>query len=64
MTKPIQKDDPHDDSTNWLEGLHKRETNQTEHTVELAVGRSKKPDIQRKKSPEAEGKQTKPDKTD
>lgn len=64
MTNPIQKDDPHDDITTWLEGLHKRDTNQPEHTVEPTVGRSKKPDIQRKKSPEAEGEQTEPDKTD
>lgn len=64
MTNLSKKDDPHDDITNWLEGLRKREADKPEHSTKQSVGGSKGSDIQRKKPPEEERKQKKPNKPD
>ena len=43
-----ERDDPHDDSTNWIGNLPKEGTDSTERTTKRTSRRAKQSDVQRK----------------
>jgi hypothetical protein len=52
----IERDDPHDDITQWIGNLPKTNTDSTERTTERDTRRPQQPDVQRKEPPVEEGR--------
>lgn len=53
-----EDDDPSDDVTHWVGNLPQSSTYSSKRTDKRTVGRAEQPDVQRKKLPVAERKET------